>query len=284
MKIEKIIFFLGRLYNDLIADYEATKVELEKIRKGIKEYKAAKELSAKEEANYIVAQNLEAGCSEYLQRIKNARDSIELLIKPGSSIPAYVRDLLEQYYIECKKAVYNYKEVDTNNVVSVQLSQLEGRLREAGYAIFGGPKTLQKIEEEKNQRKLKNAEKKLKKAQEAQRRLKGSAAAEEINYDSVQEKVIASDVQAVDAKEDPADPAAAENHADETNCADPTAQTGDTPADAKEDPADPAAAENHADETNCADPTAQTGDTPADSEEEPEEDTIQLVIRLIVIG
>ena len=256
MKIEKIIFFLGRLYNDLIADYEETKVELEKIRKGIKEYKAAKELSAKEEANYIVAQNLEAGCSEYLQRIKNARDSIELLIKPGSSIPAYVRDLLEQYYIECKKAVYNYKEVDTNNVVSVQLSQLEGRLREAGYAIFGGPKTLQKIEEEKNQRKLKNAEMKLKKAQEAQRRLKGSAAAE--------------------------------NHADETNCADPVQEkviNSDVQAgDAKEDPADPAAAENHADETNCADPTAQTGDTPEDSEEEPEEEPIQLVIMLIVIG
>ena len=255
MKIEK---FLGSIYNDMIADYEATKVELEKIRKGIKEYKEAKELSAKEEANYIVAQNLEAGCSEYLQRIKNALDSIELLIKPGASISAYVRDLLEQYYIECKKAVYNYKEVDTNNVISVQLSQLEGRLREAGYAIFGGPKTLQKIEEEKNQRKVKKAEKKLKKAKEAQRRLKKTDPAatedhtDEINYaDPVQEKVIDSDVQAGDAKEDPADPAAAENHADETN---------------------------------CADPTAQTGDTPEDSEEEPEEETIQLVIRLIVIG
>ena len=258
MKIEKIIFFLGRLYNDLTADYEEEKAEQEKIQQGVKDYKAAKELSAREKANYIVAQNLEAGCSAYLQRNKNARDSIEMLIKPGASIPAYVRDLLEQYYRESKKAAYISGEVDTKNVVSVQLSQIEGRLKEAGYAIFGGPETLRKIEEEKILRKL--------------RRLKKTdPAAAEDHTDPAPQKMVdsnahAGDAPAGDAKENTADPA----------------QTGGTPAGAKEDTADSAAQAEGipADaKENTADPTAK-----ADEQEKPNEDAFLHVIGVIIFG
>ena len=243
----KIENFLRRLYNDLNEDYRAAKEDLEAIRRSIEAFESS-EISVKEQASYIAAQSMEIGCSARCKRIENALDSIKLLIQPGASVPAYAENLLIQYYVACKNAAKDEGRTDMDNVLSVQILRIESQLKEAGYAIFGGLSTFKKIKREKAERKLKKAEAKLKKAQEALRRLK--------------------------------DPAAAEDHADETNCADPVseknvgsnaqadAEYGDALAEAKENKADPAqAGGTPADaKENKADP-AQSGGTPADAKE-----------------
>ena len=243
----KIENFLRRLYNDLNEDYRAAKEDLEAIRRSIEAFESS-EISVKEQASYIAAQSMEIGCSACCKRIENALDSIKLLIQPGASVPAYAENLLIQYYVACKNAAKDEGRTDMDNVLSVQILRIESQLKEAGYAIFGGLSTFKKIKREKAERKLKKAEAKLKKAQEALRRLK--------------------------------DPAAAEDHADETNCADPVseknvgsnaqadAEYGDALAEAKENKADPAqAGGTPADaKENKADP-AQAGGTPADAKE-----------------
>ena len=268
----KIENFLRRLYNDLNEDYRAAKEDLEAIRRSIEAFESS-EISVKEQASYIAAQSMEIGCSACCKRIENALDSIKLLIQPGASVPAYAENLLIQYYVACKNAAKDEGRTDMDNVLSVQISRIESQLKEAGYAIFGGLSTFKKIKREKAERKLKKAEAKLKKAQEALRRLK--------------------------------DPAAAEDHADETNCADPVseknvgsnaqadAEYGDALAEAKENKADPAQAggtpadakENTANSAAQAEgipADAKEGNTAANSEETEEKSNEDVVLHVII--
>ena len=264
----KIENFLRRLYNDLNEDYRAAKEDLEAIRRSIEAFESS-EISVKEQASYIAAQSMEIGCSACCKRIENALDSIKLLIQPGASVPAYAENLLIQYYVACKNAAKDEGRTDMDNVLSVQISRIESQLKEAGYAIFGGLSTIKKIKREKAERKLKKAEAKLKKAQEALRRLKDSAAAEdhadETNCaDPVSEKNVGSNAQGDALAE------AKENKAD-------SAQSGGTPADAKDNKADPAqAGGTPADaKENTANSAAQAEGIPADAKEDATDPTAQ---------
>lgn len=239
-KIEK---FLKTLYADLNEKYRVEREELEKIQNSIKAFESG-ELSDKEQAIYLAAQNMEIGRSAYCKRIKNALNSIELLSQPGASVPPIAENLLRQYYAACKDATKNEGRTDMDNVLSVQILRIESQLREVGYAIFGGLSTFKKIEKEK-------AERKLKKAQKALRRLEDPKTAgnntDEMNSAAPQ-KMVGSNAQggdapAGDAKENTADPAQTGGTpaGAKEDTADSAAQVGDTPADAKENTADPAA-------------------------------------------
>lgn len=280
----KIENFLRRLYNDLNEDYRAAKEDLEAIRRSIEAFESS-EISVKEQASYIAAQSMEIGCSACCKRIENALDSIKLLIQPGASVPAYAENLLIQYYVACKNAAKDEGRTDMDNVLSVQILRIESQLKEAGYAIFGGLSTIKKIKREKAERKLKKAEAKLKKAQEALRRLKDSAAAEdhadETNCaDPVSEKNVGSNAQGDALAE------AKENKAD-------SAQSGGTPADAKDNKADPAQAggtpadakENTANSAAQAEgipADAKEGNTAANSEETEEKSNEDVVLHVII--
>ena len=263
----KIENFLRRLYTDLNEDYRAAKEDLEAIRRSIKAFESS-EISVKEQASYIAAQSMEIGCSACCKRIENALDSIKLLIQPGASVPAYAENLLIQYYVACKNAAKDEGRTDMDNVLSVQILRIESQLKEAGYAIFGGLSTIKKIKREKAERKLKKAEAKLKKAQEALRRLKDSAAAEdhadETNCaDPVSEKNVGSNAQGdalAEAKENKADPA----------------QAGGTPADAKENTANSAA------QAEGIPADAKEGNTAANSEETEEKSNEDVVLHVII--
>ena len=263
----KIENFLRRLYNDLNEDYRAAKEDLEAIRRSIEAFESS-EISVKEQASYIAAQSMEIGCSARCKRIENALDSIKLLIQPGASVPAYAENLLIQYYVACKNAAKDEGRTDMDNVLSVQILRIESQLKEAGYAIFGGLSTFKKIKREKAERKLKKAEAKLKKAQEALRRLKDSAAAEdhadETNCaDPVSEKNVGSNAQGDALAE------AKENKAD-------SAQSGGTPADAKENTANSAA------QAEGIPADAKEGNTAANSEETEEKSNEDVVLHVII--
>ena len=281
---KKVKRFLSALFNDLNAAYSEQNGRLEDLQLAIMDYETRAELSFQDKGNLITIQDHAGEVEAFIADLEHAMKAIEVLLGNQAAIHPYVGKLLEDYCRACKEAAYTSKqELERGNVLSAEIKQLEHKLEAVGYAIFGGQETARNIELEKARRKAEKAERKHKDAQRNLQTVKGQCGIEDA--ESIPQKVI-----------DPgsmAKPAADDDHICEMNCVgstpqkavDSNVQAGDAPAgDAKEDDADPAAAENHADETNCADPTAQTGDTPEDSEEEPEEETIKLVIRLMVIG
>ncbi len=258
--------FLSALFNDLNSAYSEQNGRLEDLQLAIMEYESMEELSLKDKGNLIIIQDHEREVKTSITNLERAMKAIEVLLGNQAAIHPFVGKLLEDYCRECEKAAYTSKQ--ELELLSAEIKRLEGKLEAVGYAIFGGQETARKIELENARREAEKAERKHK---DAQRNLQ--IVMEQCGIESAEripQKVI-----------DPgsmAKPAADDNHVCEMNCVGSTPQkdvgskeqTGDTTTDAKED---------------AADPTAQTGGTPAnsnDAEEEPNKD-VGLHIRVIFI-